>query len=151
MSGRLQKSASALAVLLFLSVVGPYLFLWFETTTSFRQLLIPTAFGDDDDDDDEDDADGSSKTIYVTEYQERQVSRIVVVTPPEYRTDSDGDGLVDAIDPEPRRRQQEYFTDTDGDSVADAFDMHHDEDDFLYDEAGTDTDGNGIIDSYEGL
>ena len=88
-------------------------------------------------------------TTYVTKYETKQVSSTVLVTPPEYQTDTDGDGLVDAIDPDPKVRQQEYFTDTDGDSVANAFDRHHGEDDLTYSEVDTDADGNGIIDAYE--
>ncbi|MGB5019115.1 MAG: hypothetical protein WBO66_05300, partial [Candidatus Moraniibacteriota bacterium] len=67
---------------------------------------------------------------------------------PEFLTDTDGDLLVDAIDPEPNRDQREYFTDTDGDGVPNAFDKHHDEDDFAYHD-DDDADKNGILDSYE--
>ncbi|MEI7750019.1 MAG: hypothetical protein WCJ25_03370 [Candidatus Moraniibacteriota bacterium] len=106
-----------------------------------------TVFGESDDDDG-----GSGKTVttYVTQYVTRQVSKVVTVTPLEYQTDTDGDGLVDAIDPDPKRRQQDYFTDSDGDSVPDAFDRHPGEDDLAYSETNTDLDGNGIIDAYEG-
>ena len=115
---------------------------------------------EDDEDEDEDDSavfsagsSSSTKTVttYVTRYETRQVSKTVLVTPVEYQTDTDGDGLVDAIDPDPKRHQKEYFTDTDGDSVADAFDLHHDDDDLTYVEGSADRNGNGIIDSYEGV
>jgi len=106
------------------------------------------AFGESEGNDDG----GSGKTVttYVTQYVTRQVSKVVTVTPQEYQTDTDGDGLVDAIDPNPKRRQQDYFTDSDGDSVPDAFDRHPGEDDLAYSEMDTDLDGNGIIDAYEG-
>lgn len=138
---------------------------------SLSQIFSPTVLGDDDENDDEggdenDEGDddeydgngssgtsGSSKTVttYVTRYETRQVSKVVTVTPPEYRTDTDGDGLVDAIDPDPNRHQRDYFTDTDGDSVSDAFDRHPGEDDFAYVEGDADVNGNGIIDTYEGM
>jgi hypothetical protein len=70
------------------------------------------------------------------------------VNDPEFLKDTDGDYLVDGIDPEPTRDNREYFTDTDGDGVPNAFDQYHDEDDFSYHD-DTDLDGNGILDSYE--
>lgn len=88
-------------------------------------------------------------TVYETRYETRQVEKMVVVTPEEYRTDRDGDELVDAIDPDPAVHQREYFTDTDGDAVPDAFDRHHDEDDLSFFESGGDLDSNGIVDAYE--
>lgn len=118
---------------------------------------------EDEEDEEDDDEDGSTGgdtssssstkavTTYVTRYETRQVSKTVLVTPVEYQADTDGDGLVDAVDPDPKRHQKEYFTDTDGDSVADAFDLHHDDDDLTYVEGSADMNGNGIIDSYEGV
>jgi hypothetical protein len=72
----------------------------------------------------------------------------LLVNDPEFLIDTDGDRLVDAIDPEPTRDNREYFTDTDDDGVPDAFDQYHDEDDFSYHD-DTDSNGNGILDSYE--
>lgn len=129
--------------------------------------IISTAYADDDDEDeeedhedeeDEDDDDrkepkkkSSTETRYVTHYEVRQVSRVVTVVPEEYRKDTDGDRLVDAIDPDPLVPQQEYFTDTDGDGVPNVFDQHHDEDDFAYFDSEYDTNDDGIIDSFEQL
>jgi len=154
---RSRKSAYALIASSRLSVSGSCLVSSFGAPSSVRQWLVPAALGEDDgdekeDEEDDDDEGGSTraKTTYETRYEIRQVTKTVTVTPPEYRTDTDGDGLVDAIDPDPAIRQQEYFTDTDGDSVANAFDRHHDEDDFAYSEINSDADGNGIVDAYEG-
>ena len=86
----------------------------------------------------------------VTEY--RPVVTMVEVTPDEYLKDSDGDGLVDAVDPSPYIKQSEYFIDTDGDSVPNAIDKHHDEDDFaFFDDVETDSNNNGLLDSYESV
>lgn len=123
-----------------------------------KHVSAQTVLGDDHEREDDEYASagsssGSTKTkivtTYLTKYETRQVSKVVTVTPPEYETDTDGDGLVDAIDPDPKRPQKDYFTDTDGDSVADAFDRHPGEDDFAYIESGEDLNGNGIIDTYE--
>lgn len=135
---------------------GSYLVSSFGTLSPVRQWFVPAALGEDDDDEggeeDDDDEGGSTrtKTTYETRYEIRQVTKTETVTPPAYRTDTDGDGLVDAIDPDPKHPQQGYFTDTDGDSVPDIFDRHPGEDDFAYVESGTDSDGNGIVDAYEG-
>ncbi len=72
----------------------------------------------------------------------------VWVTDPGYDRDTDGDGLVDAIDPDPTIDQAKFFTDTDGDSVPDAWDLYPDQDDLLYTE-DTDANHNGILDSFE--
>lgn len=90
----------------------------------------------------------SSGTQTVTVYETRLVQRKMRVTSPEYTIDTDGDGLVDGLDPDPKVAQQEYFTDTDGDGVPNAFDRHHDEDDWVYVE-DTDANGNGVLDGYE--
>ena len=79
----------------------------------------------------------------------KPVTRTVVVTDEEFQKDTDGDELVDAIDPDPFRHQSEYFTDIDGDGIPNALDQYHDEDDFAYYEFETDENENGIIDSYE--
>lgn len=107
---------------------------------------------EDDDDDDEDDDDGSSSrgtvTVWETRYETRQVTKTVLVTPEEYRSDVDGDRLVDALDPDPKVPQWEYFTDDDGDAVPNALDRHRGEDDFTYVENGADADDDGIVDTY---
>lgn len=114
------------------------------------QVSAQTVLGESDEKE-SGDSGGSSGTVttYVTQYVTKQVPTVVTVTPPEYQTDTDQDGLVDAIDPDPTHRQQDYFTDSDGDSVPDIYDRHPGEDDFAYVESGTDADGDGIIDAYE--
>lgn len=127
---------------------------------------IDTVFADDDDDDkdeDEDDEDEDDEgededddreerreTISVTRYEVRQVSRVVTVLAPEYEKDTDGDLLVDGIDPNPLVHQREYFTDTDSDGVPNVFDRFSGEDDFAYFEED-DADQDGILDTYERL
>lgn len=81
--------------------------------------------------------------------QYQPVTRTVTVTDPGYDTDSDGDELVDALDPDPTRHQKEYFTDSDEDAIADAYDRYPGEDDFAYVEGESDENGNGLIDAYE--
>lgn len=124
--------------------------------------LVASADDDDDDDEDEDEEDeddeddkssgakksSSKKTILQTVTKQVVTYETKLMNDPEFLTDSDGDLLVDAIDPEPERDQREYFTDTDGDGVPNAFDQHHDEDDFAYYD-DTDENKNGILDSYE--
>lgn len=78
------------------------------------------------------------------------VTRTVDVTDAEYVTDTDGDLLVDAVDPNPLVKQSEYFTDTDGDGVPNALDRHHDEDDFAYfEDLEVDENADGVFDSYQ--
>lgn len=123
-----------------------------------------TALAEDDDEEEEDederedersndeeDQTSKPKTIKVLkEFIEYQpVTKTIVVTEEAYSKDTDGDILVDAIDPDPLVPQNEYFTDIDGDGVPNALDRHHDEDDFTYFEVETDTNNNGLLDSYE--
>ncbi len=79
----------------------------------------------------------------------KPVTETIVVTEEAYTKDTDGDLLVDAIDPDPLIKQSEYFTDIDGDGVPNALDKYHDEDDFSYYDFETDDNDNGILDSYE--
>ena len=123
--------------------------------------FVLTAFaGKEDEDDEEDDEDeddrpssstkksSSTKAILQTVTKQVVTYETRLVNDPEFLTDTDGDFLVDAIDPEPTVDQREYFTDTDGDGVPNAFDQHHDEDDFAYHDE-EDGDKNGILDAYE--
>jgi len=108
---------------------------------------------EDDDDEDEDESEDREKrkeTIPVTRYEVRQVARVVTVLAPEYGRDTDGDLLVDGIDPNPLIHQKEYFTDADDDGIPNVFDRFSGEDDFSYFEED-DADQDGILDTYERL
>ncbi len=67
-----------------------------------------------------------------------------------YGTDTDGDLLVDAIDPNPTIPQKELFTDDDNDGVPNANDVYKNDDDFKYLEY-SDTNNNGVLDMLEYL
>ncbi len=115
--------------------------------SSFQIAGIPAVSAESDDQYESGSGSSSSSqqmvTQTVTTYVTKQVPVMSVVTPAEYATDTDGDGLVDAVDPDPKVPQQAYFTDDDGDGVPNLFDKHPGEDDFAYIDATADT--NGII------
>lgn len=163
-------SYKVIASVAFIMVFGIAFGDFSATSPWFREYFFPTVFAEDDEYEFENEKDDESDTSMsqgnlqqsakstsvktrqviqnVIEY--KPVTKTVVVTEEEYRIDSDGDLLVDAIDPNPLVKQDEYFTDTDGDGVPNVFDRHHDEDDFSYfDDAETDVNINGIFDSYE--
>ncbi len=79
------------------------------------------------------------------------ITETYIETDPGYGTDGDGDGLVDALDPDPVIPQTAYFTDDDGDSVPNALDIWPGTDDLLTLSDEEDTNSNGILDSYESL
>lgn len=115
---------------------------------------------EDDDDDDEKYKDrvstssnsnkSSSKPEEKTETVEEPVYRTITIIEQGYNVDTDGDRLVDALDPDPQIKQSEYFSDDDNDGVPNAVDEHKGEDDFLY-KYDSDQNSNGILDSYENL
>lgn len=72
----------------------------------------------------------------------------VWVTDAGYDVDTDKDGLVDAIDPDPQIPQIKYFTDTDSDGIPDALDQYPGEKDYSVFE-DQDANHNGVLDSYE--
>jgi hypothetical protein len=76
------------------------------------------------------------------------VTQYITSVEPGYNTDTDGDQLVDAIDPDPTIPQSEFYTDDDKDSVPNAFDKHKGEDDLSYTDF-QDLNSNGILDSLE--
>jgi hypothetical protein len=114
---------------------------------------------DEDDEDDDDEHDEDDHKEDEVEYEEVVVyesaepppppeKRYITITDPGYNIDTDGDKLVDALDPDPQVPQQDYFTDSDGDSVPDALDEYQGEDDFKYIEF-EDNNLNGVIDVLE--
>lgn len=145
----------------------------FPATRTATTPLFMTALADDDEDeeDEEEDEDEDededeeeyeeesvvetqkTKTIKVVKevIEYRPVTETVIVTEAAYAADTDSDGLVDAIDPDPSVSQIEYFTDTDNDGVPNALDLYQGEDDFAYYEFETDDNNNGILDSYENI
>ena len=136
-----------------------------DTTKDTTTHLFMTAAAEDDEDEyeneNDDDAPSPSassskasskpKTIKVIKevIEYKPVTETIYVTEAAYAIDTDGDVLVDALDPDPLIPQSEYFTDIDGDGMPNALDRYHDEDDFAYYEFETDDNGNGILDSYE--
>jgi hypothetical protein len=110
---------------------------------------------EEDDEDEHEEEDEYYEEEYEIIYEEVPVEYYPVpqvtyvwVTDEGYDVDSDGDILVDAIDPNPFIHQSELFTDSDGDSVPDAYDIYPGEDDYYYIE-DFDDNNNGILDSYE--
>lgn len=132
-----------------------------EGEVSHRSSFAPVVLGDegeedeeDEEEDEEDDDEKSSSRSKKSTKTETVIQEVVtyetrLMNDPEFLVDTDGDGLMDGVDPEPNFDFREYFTDIDGDSVPNAFDKHHDEDDFSYHDEETDENNNGILDSYE--
>lgn len=153
------------ALTLFVASIAWHVTLRTSEVTDLGRFTLMTALAEDDDDEEEEDEDeredersndeenqtSKPKTVKVLkEFIEYQpVTKTIVVTEEAYSKDTDGDILVDAIDPDPLVPQNEYFTDIDGDGIPNALDRHHDEDDFTYFEVETDTNNNGLLDSYE--
>lgn len=124
---------------------------------------LPVAWAEDDDDDedededeedDEDEDDGEdegrevSKPVekIVTTYQ--QVQRTIVMLDEKFKIDTDGDRLVDGLDPDPTVSQLEYFMDDDEDAVPNALDKFPGADDFFTFDDSEDQDSDGILDAF---
>ncbi|MGK2848725.1 MAG: hypothetical protein ACSLEX_01505 [Minisyncoccota bacterium] len=123
--------------------MGPSIF-WGPATSVFAQ--------NDEEEEEEDEEDRttavqkkSRTTLVIQEVIEyRPVQETVTVTPEDYRWDTDGDTLVNAIDPDPLIPQSEYFTDTDADGVPNVIDLYPGNNDFVWTmlQAHTDPDSN---------
>lgn len=157
MKKSIDYSLLILMFLLGLSVLGLHQVLKFTEPTRVyaeREDEDEEHEEDEDEDEDEDDHDEDQKIEYVTEeveVEEPVQNAAPVVTKqiaPGFSTDTDGDGLVDAIDPHPTINEKLFFTDSDGDTVPDALDQHPNEDDYSYMEF-TDSNSNGISDDVE--
>ncbi len=161
----LSSSVLVLFLVSSVAILSPS-FVTTRTTLFSLSWLTANADRDEDEDEEEEEEDEDDEDEDEEEYQEttskpkkikviqqvieyKPVTETVVVTEEAYAKDSDGDLLVDALDPDPLIAQSEYFTDIDDDGVPNAIDRYHDEDDFAYYEMETDTDNNGILDSYE--
>jgi len=133
---------------------------------SISGLTVVTADDDEDDDEDEDedededDEDDDEDERYEDSYE--TVEEYIVVEEPApiisyitvfdagYDKDTDGDSLVDALDPNPTVKESQFFTDDDKDGISNAYDTFPNEDDFLYLEF-IDENANGLIDDLEPL
>ncbi len=110
---------------------------------------------DEEDEKDDDDYVEEDTLEEITELK-KQIEELIEASKPVFVTqidagydvDTDGDGLVDALDPNPTVHQKLYFTDTDNDSIPDFLDKFPNKDDLTQVE-DTDKNSNGIIDSYE--
>lgn len=78
----------------------------------------------------------------------KPVIRYITIVDPGFDVDTDGDKLVDALDPNPTIPEQDFFTDDDDDGVPNISDEHPGEDDYLY-LTFEDENFNGILDSLE--
>lgn len=116
---------------------------------------FPVAWAEDEDEEDEEDEDDEedeeekeSKPVekIVTTYQ--QVQRTIVMLDEKFKIDTDGDRLVDGLDPDPLVSQLAYFMDEDEDAVPDALDRFPGADDFFAFEDSEDQDGDGVLDAF---
>ena len=144
-----------LASIFLLGIAGISLIFWYrEIRVSDVQNTFSgrVALADDEDDDDEDDDDSDTsrsarpKETVITTY--RLVERTVTLLDEKFRVDTDGDLLVDGLDPHPDTPESAYFTDDDEDAVPNALDAYPGEDDFLVFGDEEDQDKDGILDSF---
>jgi hypothetical protein len=149
-------------MVLFSVVVGLTVTNVMTSLYSLRQVYAERGEIEDEDEDsrdDERDEDDDDEYEYEYQYEEfsenvvvykplEPVIKYITVVEPGYGIDTDKDGLVDAIDPDPNIHQEEYFTDSDNDSVPDVLDAFPGEDDFYYIEF-IDENNNGVVDFFE--
>ncbi len=139
-------------LLLFIILIGPALTLSNVKFVAKYTARLTHVYAEDDERDgrEEEDDDNKESDDYYQDVQTvgEPIVRYVTVVDPGFDRDTDGDLLVDALDPDPTIKQQEFFTDDDGDSVPNALDKHKGEDDLVY-ISFEDTNNNGILDSLE--
>jgi hypothetical protein len=151
----LKSSLLAVSALFAGGILWNGAFLSFSPLTSLTTPAFMVALAEDDKEEEDDDEGyrtaSPRETVPVWEevIEYRPVTKKVIVTEEGYNKDTDGDSLVDALDPDPLVSQKAYFTDQDNDFVPDALDRYPGEDDFSYYESETDNNSNGILDSYE--
>ncbi len=106
---------------------------------------LPVAWAEDDDDDEDRETSKPVEKI-VTTYQ--QVQRTIVMLDEKFKIDTDGDRLVDGLDPDTAVSQLEYFMDDDEDAVPNALDKFPGADDFFTFDDSEDQDSDGILDTF---
>ncbi len=105
---------------------------------------------DEDEEDEDEDEDGDTKKSYqesvITTY--RLVEKTVTTLDEKFKLDTDGDLLVDGLDPHPTVPESAYFSDDDEDAVPNAVDAYPGKDDFFIFDDEADRDEDGLIDSF---
>ena len=101
---------------------------------------------DEEDEDEDEDEDIKIKESVVTTY--RLVEKTVTILDEKFRVDTDGDLLVDGLDPHPTVPEAEYFTDDDEDAIPNALDVYPGEDDFFVFDDEDDGNKDGLLDSF---
>lgn len=151
------KSGSVIAIFLLL-VVFVFGLAPFQYRSATSPRIIPRvawAESEEDEADEEEEAPQEEKTsgtssrpkeTIVTTYQ--KVQKTVVVLDEKFRRDTDGDLVVDGLDPHPTVPEQAYFTDDDEDGVPNALDQYPAADDFFAFEDGEDQDQDGVLDAF---
>jgi len=86
------------------------------------------------------------KESVITTYQ--LVEKTVTILDEKFRIDTDGDLLVDGLDPHPTVPESEYFTDDDEDAIPNAVDRYPGEDDFFVFGDEDDRNRDGLLDSF---
>lgn len=108
---------------------------------------------DEDEEDEDEDEDGDTKKSYqesvITTY--RLVEKTVTTLDEKFKLDTDGDLLVDGLDPHPTVPESAYFSDDDEDAVPNALDKYPDEDDFFLFQDEDDQDKDGILDAFSSV
>ncbi len=147
--------------------VGGSIF-WYPEAQNVADVLSPgVVLADDEDEDDEDEEESDENeddendddekegtkisfqesvvTTYRTTYQ--LVEKTVTTLDEKFKIDTDGDLLVDGLDPHPTTPESAYFTDDDEDAVSNAWDAYPGKDDFFVFDDEADQDHDGLIDA----
>jgi hypothetical protein len=146
-----------------LGVVGSML--WYPEARNVSTVLFPgVVFAEDDedeedeedeeDDEDEEDEEDDDEKDTKKSYQEsvittyKLVEKTVTTLDEKFKIDTDGDLLVDGLDPHPTVPESAYFSDDDEDAVPNAVDAYPGKDDFFIFDDEADRDEDGLIDSF---
>jgi hypothetical protein len=101
---------------------------------------------EEEDEDEDDDTKKSYQESVITTY--RLVEKTVTTLDEKFKLDTDGDLLVDGLDPHPTVPESAYFSDDDEDAVPNAVDAYPGKDDFFIFDDEADRDEDGLIDSF---